>query len=419
MLVAAVPASPGELPRVEPPCSYDVQVIEGPLMPNGFTAGLIPLCINNLGEVGGRASPGLAKVPFTWTAEGGFAWVPMPSGIGEGWVVEMNDNGWLLIQSHVSPGGDRGYIVPAEGRATAEWISILPTGTSGYSYTRGINNLNEVVGHRTSPNAEPGALLPYAGFKWSPEAGALTDIYIDAAGNPSSGLLRINDQGVLLGWSSLGGFSTFNTVSHILQDRKVVTFDSEVKGGGMLPTDLAADGSGVVVERVVEQGPSGSDTKQYSFIVREGNIVCELPVLSPYPSAVAVGVNSSGVAVGDSRSGSAPGPVTPLGTVWFDGVPYSANELAGFLSGSSFHVTSVAAINEKGQMVGYIPSGGRLAVLTPNGVPGDLDCDGVVGPADLAILLGAWGREGTRADLDGSGIVDGEDLGVLLAAWGS
>ena len=58
-------------------------------------------------------------------------------------------------------------------------------------------------------------------------------------------------------------------------------------------------------------------------------------------------------------------------------------------------------------------------MLTPNGLVGDLDCDGVVGPSDLAIFLGAWGREGTRADLDGSGIVDGQDLGLLLAEWSS
>lgn len=46
----------------------------------------------------------------------------------------------------------------------------------------------------------------------------------------------------------------------------------------------------------------------------------------------------------------------------------------------------------------------------------DLDGNGAVDGADLAVLLAAWGSAG-RADLDGSGNVDGVDLAILLAAW--
>ncbi len=48
---------------------------------------------------------------------------------------------------------------------------------------------------------------------------------------------------------------------------------------------------------------------------------------------------------------------------------------------------------------------------------GDLDGDGTVGPADLALLLGDWGGKGA-ADLDASGAVNAADLAVLLGAWG-
>ncbi len=48
----------------------------------------------------------------------------------------------------------------------------------------------------------------------------------------------------------------------------------------------------------------------------------------------------------------------------------------------------------------------------------DLDGDGVVGGADLAILLSGWGGSGA-GDLDGSGTVDAADLAALLSQWSS
>lgn len=49
--------------------------------------------------------------------------------------------------------------------------------------------------------------------------------------------------------------------------------------------------------------------------------------------------------------------------------------------------------------------------------PADLDGSGVVGAADLSVLLGAWGTSGA-ADLNGDGVVGAADLSVLLGAWG-
>ncbi len=52
------------------------------------------------------------------------------------------------------------------------------------------------------------------------------------------------------------------------------------------------------------------------------------------------------------------------------------------------------------------------------GDPADLNGDGGVGAADLAILLGSWGPcEGCPADLDGDGVVGAGDLAILLGAW--
>lgn len=55
--------------------------------------------------------------------------------------------------------------------------------------------------------------------------------------------------------------------------------------------------------------------------------------------------------------------------------------------------------------------------LTPSN-PADINGDGAVNGADLAMLLGNWGGSGA-GDLDGNGFVNGADLATLLGNWGS
>ncbi len=59
----------------------------------------------------------------------------------------------------------------------------------------------------------------------------------------------------------------------------------------------------------------------------------------------------------------------------------------------------------------------RVRVFEPADCPADLDGDGQVGSADIAILLGAWGTAGP-GDLDGSGVVGSGDVAILLGSWG-
>lgn len=61
--------------------------------------------------------------------------------------------------------------------------------------------------------------------------------------------------------------------------------------------------------------------------------------------------------------------------------------------------------------------------LTVNvGVVGDIDGDGVVTAADLAVLLSNWGAVTSRAsslasDINDDGFVDASDLALLLSNW--
>ncbi len=61
---------------------------------------------------------------------------------------------------------------------------------------------------------------------------------------------------------------------------------------------------------------------------------------------------------------------------------------------------------------------GTLGPPPPLTVFGDLNGDGHVDAADLAILLGSWGpAKGSAADLNNDGVVDAADLALLLGAW--
>lgn len=63
----------------------------------------------------------------------------------------------------------------------------------------------------------------------------------------------------------------------------------------------------------------------------------------------------------------------------------------------------------------------QIKLVSNSGIAkvGDLDLDGAVNGADLAILLGEWASVGEllASDLDGSGHVDAADLGLLLGGW--
>ena len=72
----------------------------------------------------------------------------------------------------------------------------------------------------------------------------------------------------------------------------------------------------------------------------------------------------------------------------------------------------------------WIDDGGnRISDSCPPWCPTDLNDDGIVDGADLAVLLTQWGGTGGEnaclaADFDDNLMVDGQDLATLLAAWG-
>jgi hypothetical protein len=85
---------------------------------------------------------------------------------------------------------------------------------------------------------------------------------------------------------------------------------------------------------------------------------------------------------------------------------------------ASLRLSGIRYVRIDGPSVfGISPEIDAIADVAPTAASADLDGDGIVSAADLAILLGAWGGSGGPADLDGDGDVDAGDLAILLGSW--
>jgi hypothetical protein len=83
------------------------------------------------------------------------------------------------------------------------------------------------------------------------------------------------------------------------------------------------------------------------------------------------------------------------------------------LPGKTFHWAIDYVASEVGDLV-------NLRLVDSVSCAADLNGDGTVDAADLAILLGEWGRcADCIADLDADGHVGGADVAILLGAWGA
>ena len=82
--------------------------------------------------------------------------------------------------------------------------------------------------------------------------------------------------------------------------------------------------------------------------------------------------------------------------------------------GMQVSATEIVAINAQLKPHGYTAVHVKLSSKIE-----DLNDDGKVDGADLAMLLGAWGNNNIFVDMNGDGKVDGADMAQLQAAWGA
>jgi hypothetical protein len=152
---------------------------------------------------------------------------------------------------------------------------------------------------------------------------------------------------------------------------------------------------------------------------------------SPIPSlprAFPTGVNRDGSRIVLFYRTPFPPATGGEGYLWIDGTIHSLETLAaeqGVAIPSGVRMALPLGMSNDGYTIvgtARTPSGIQGFILDlprpKDNCPADLDGDGVVGPADLSILLIAWGTISGKADIDGDGMVGSSDLGSLLIAWG-
>jgi len=174
---------------------------------------------------------------------------------------------------------------------------------------------------------------------------------------------------------------------------------SNISGLNIIPQDMnVAVVDGVDQNNIVFRAFNGTST-----IVGSVQSTLGAPI---------VGVGVYGVATNGGNTYSSYGSTDSSGNysmpvfsgLWSVGVDSSGLQAQGYMPVNSQPV--------------FVSAGTVIAnfVATPSSVPADLNGDGSVNGADLAIVLGNWGNSGV-GDLTGDGTVDGADLGVLLGAW--
>lgn len=186
----------------------------------------------------------------------------------------------------------------------------------------------------------------------------------------------------------------YSTVPHVwLRDRASGTLTVPLWTGGEEPSTA-----------VYTSGPTLSADGRFLFLQMLTCSACAGPGVGTDAQTGRIELESGAVEIVSARDDMPP-----------DGIAWGATAT----SADGLHVLFTSSTTSLVPLVEPISSQ-RQPYLRRFGPPSgaDLDEDGTVGAADLAILLSSWGQADTQADLDGNGTVDPFDLGILLGAWG-
>lgn len=295
----------------------------------------------------------------------------------------------------------------ARGFVYTDGAGFTPLGTLGGLSSRAVamNASGQVAGYSTGLDGAVRA------FRLTPGEGMVDLGPLGIAAPPWSWASGMNDHGQVVGW----GYSTGGAVHAFRYTDGVGMQDLGDLGGGYSQA-LAINNAGAVV------GWSRTEAgKFHAFLYTDDTGMIDLGTLGGGTSR-ATGINDAGLVVGQSMipGGKSHAFVWTAdeGMVDLDKITPRERWLT---------VLDATAVNNAGQIAVNARLGEpddpncpiiamRIAV-TAAFIRGDLNNDGAVNGADLALLLAQFGTSNPRADLTGDGVVDGDDLQELVRIW--
>jgi hypothetical protein len=274
----------------------------------------------------------------------------------------------------------------------------------------GVNDAGTAVGYVQICNCSNSQGMLQIPYLWDPEIGPRT---LSVPG--ATGAWKVNNQGKVIGW--IGGNSSPNSYLYDLNTETYMLMSSVFSGANTKTTADDINDLGLVVGS--RMSSNGQQTYGYTWSQATGTILLPLPPAGYQPYVKPTSINDQGEIVGSIYvNGSSRAFVYDAESGIRD-----LNTLTVPVLG--FTMMTATAINNNGWIAGYGYGGGgmyRSFVLKPI-LAADLNGDGAVNAADLALLLGQWGTAGSagsgNGDLDGDGLVGGADLAALLGAWTS
>ncbi len=379
---------------------------------NGGTSRLIVPCTAGelyLIRVGGKGVSGTGEIDIA---------LGDPAPIADG----------LAMQWPVSQGGnDHWYAVYAlDGSKTFEEAQATAIALGGYPATITSDAESEFIRTRATPTflggptafglvQAPGSAEPAGGWGWSNgEPLGYTNWNPGEPNNVGSenwGVVYPNGK-----WND-DRDSFGNVLVEFNSDPQLNTATWTTAEGGngktysavILPTRVTWQQAKVYAESLGAQLVSMETQAELQWIYRRFAAFTNMWTMTGYNVGPWVGLSRES---GDWlwQSGE---PVTE--SPWLPGEPNLTGDFACFYGGGDGPLPGLDDTFE---------ANARRALIIEFPAPpclGDIDNDGIVGGADLGLMLGSWGACPSGpclADLNNDGVITGSDLGLLLGQWG-